>query len=188
MIPKAGLLLAFGRWQLTFVRKTWWRQRHLKSRQIFFVACSLVFSALAGPRQSLADITNASFIFTESNEFGDGTDYGSIDIVADSDTGLITFTVDAFEVAEYGVIGDNFGIQAFGFNVQNLTSAPGDWTLGLPTDWTQDNTGGTSMVLGSSLSLRTEPGVVGRTRSCLPSCCLPPAKRLPVISWCFPRE
>ena len=85
-----------------------------------------------------ANITSGSWIMDQSNTFADGTPYGQVDILADSVAGSVKFTVDAFNVQPlYGTL-SNFGLQKFGFNFDNVTSAPGTWTVALPTDWTQD--------------------------------------------------
>jgi hypothetical protein len=73
----------------------------------------------------------------QSNVFPDGTAFGSVKIDADSALGTVKFTVDAFTPAVYGPIGPNFGIQSFGFNFQNLTSAASAWTTLLPAGWSQ---------------------------------------------------
>ena len=106
-----------------------------------------------------ADMTSGSWILNQSNTFADGVDYGMVSITADDSTGVVQFDVDAFDVQPtYGSL-DNFGIQAFGFNIQNITSAPGSWTLALPTGWSQDNSGGTMDGFGSFMV--TEDGTGG---------------------------
>jgi len=88
-----------------------------------------------------ADITERSWYMDQSNTFADGVTYGQVSIRADSDTGVVQFTVDAFDVQPtYGAL-NKFGIDKFGFNYQNVSSAPGDWTLSLPTNWTQEGAG-----------------------------------------------
>jgi len=88
----------------------------------------------------MANITTGSWYMDQSNTFSDGINYGQVDISADDSTGVVSFTVDAFIVADYGnpTDFDNFGIKAFTFNYDNLASDPGTWTINLPTGWSYD--------------------------------------------------
>ena len=71
----------------------------------------------------------------QSNTFAGGINYGQVNITANDDSGVVYFEVDAF-VDDYGDLGSNFGIQAFGFNYANLTSDPTTWTeINLPAGW-----------------------------------------------------
>lgn len=96
-----------------------------------------------------ANITSGSWIMDQSNKFADGVAYGQVDIEANDVAGTVEFTVDAFDVQPtYGTL-SNFGLQAFGFNFDNLTSTPSGWTIALPTGWSQDNNGGNMIGFGS---------------------------------------
>jgi hypothetical protein len=86
---------------------------------------------------AVANITTGSWFMDQSNVFADGINYGRVDIEADDILGTVAFKVDAFVVPAYSPLGSNFGIQAFGFNYDNLTSAPAAWTeVNLPGGWT----------------------------------------------------
>jgi MYXO-CTERM domain-containing protein len=89
---------------------------------------------LAGP--SPADMM--SWYLDQSNTFADGINYGMVTIDADSSTGEVQFTVDAFDVQpQYGPL-NNFGFDAFAFNYANLTSTPDQWSVSLPDPaWSQ---------------------------------------------------
>jgi hypothetical protein len=83
-----------------------------------------------------ANITTGSWFMDQSNVFADGINYGQVDIKADDTLGTVAFKVDAFVVPAYSPLGNNFGIQSFGFNYENLTSAPATWTeIDLPDGW-----------------------------------------------------
>ena len=84
---------------------------------------------------TFAYMTSESWYLDQSNEFADNVHYGQVTIDADSSAGTVTFTVDAFNA--YAGIDDNFGIQEFGFNYQNLTDDPSEWSLSLPEKWQQ---------------------------------------------------
>jgi hypothetical protein len=109
---------------------------------------------------SFSGVANANpYYLDQSNTYGDGINYGSVLITANSSTGVVQFTVDAFDVQPlYGAL-NNFGIQQFGFNYQNITSSPGAWTLSLPAGWTQTDGGGT--MDGFGFMLATEQGTGG---------------------------
>jgi hypothetical protein len=71
-----------------------------------------------------AGISGNAWWLDQSNEFSDGVNYGKVTIVANSNPGVgtVEFRVDAFNVQPtYGTL-NNFGIQSFGFNYQNLSS------------------------------------------------------------------
>lgn len=69
---------------------------------------------------TFAGITTASYVLSHSNTFSQSTNYGQVDLIADDVAGTITFTVTIERPALYGEIGDNFGIQTFGFNFESL--------------------------------------------------------------------
>jgi hypothetical protein len=82
-------------------------------------------------------VVTQTWTLNQSNKFRDLYNYGSVKVEADSGTGVVTFTVDIDEDA-YDILDADFGIDAFGFNYQNITSLPNTWTLSLPTaSWTQ---------------------------------------------------
>jgi hypothetical protein len=54
----------------------------------------------------------------------------------------------------------NFGIQEFGFNYQNVTSAANTWTLSLPTGWSQS----VNQYLDSFGIFKVEESGTGNTR------------------------
>ncbi len=82
-------------------------------------------------------ITTRFWTLNQSDTFRDGYDYGYVSIRADSSTGVVSFKVVVYETA-YDILDPDFGIDAFGFNYQNITSLPSTWTLSLPTaSWTQ---------------------------------------------------
>lgn len=96
---------------------------------ILLVALVLLCSL---PIPAVASVTTLD----QSNTFADGINYGQVDITANDDSGVVSFKVDAFVVNDYGNLGTNFGIQAFGFNYANLTSDPTTWTeINLPAGW-----------------------------------------------------
>ena len=98
--------------------------------------------ALAINGVARADVTVGSWFLNQSNTFADGVNYGTVTITADDTTGLVEFVVEAFDVQPlYGTL-NNFGIDRFGFNFQNITSTPDLWSTSLPTGWTQDDNGG----------------------------------------------
>jgi hypothetical protein len=104
--------------------------------------------------QSMAAVTVGSWYLNQSNVFTDGVNYAEVDIVANSLTGKVEFTVIPFDV--YTSTGMFYGIQNFGFNYQNVTSAPNTWTLNLPLQWSQS----TNMFIdGFGLFLVTENGL-----------------------------
>ncbi|UCE98836.1 MAG: hypothetical protein JSV82_06510 [Planctomycetota bacterium] len=95
----------------------------------------------------------------QSNEFSDGINYGRVDITANDISGTVAFTVDAFALGIYGTL-DNFGIQAFGFNYDNVTSGPAAWTFGgLNPAWSVDTDGG--VLDGFGVFLVTTDGTGG---------------------------
>jgi hypothetical protein len=86
-----------------------------------------------------ADLSSESFgswYLDQSNTFGDGTIFGQVDILADTDDGTVEFTVTPRDVQPlYGTL-NNFGVQKFGFNYINVSSDPSTWGLELPSvDW-----------------------------------------------------
>lgn len=107
-----------------------------RSLRIRVLICGLL-CVLAGS-QSLADITSGSWYMDRSNTFPDDVDYGRVDITADSDTGEVQFHVVAFTVPYYEGLGDNPGLQKFGFNYTGVFEAPSDWAWTLPSDWSMD--------------------------------------------------
>jgi hypothetical protein len=113
-----------------------------QSRYVFvgtFVGL-LIFSTLG-----VGSITTGSWYLNQSNALPDGVNYAKVSITADDTTGQVNFTVDAIENI-YTSLGDNFGIQKFGFNCQNITSPISTWSIQLPSDWeytTKQNMGET---------------------------------------------
>ena len=100
-----------------------------------------IFSMTILPVSVNATVTTGTWLLDQSNTFLDGTIYGQVDISADNITGIVTFTVDAFLVADYGDPEDfdNFGIQSFGFNYDgSVTWIPTDTDFILPADWDYD--------------------------------------------------
>jgi len=88
---------------------------------------------------AVANVTTGSWFMDQSNEFSDGINYGQVDITANDVTGLVSFSVDAFVVPDYGTPPfANFGIQKFGFNYANVSDPVGNWTITLPANWTYD--------------------------------------------------
>ncbi|MBN2561998.1 MAG: hypothetical protein JXQ75_13820, partial [Phycisphaerae bacterium] len=100
----------------------------------------LVLVGLAGPIN--ADMTSGEWLLDQSNTFADGVDYGTVSITANDATGLVEFWVDASVVGDYGTLGNNFGIQSFGFNFQGISSTPDQWNSDLPAKWDQADGGG----------------------------------------------
>ena len=87
-----------------------------------------------------ANETTGSWFMDQSNTFADGINYGQVDISADDTTGIVSFTVDAFVVSEYGDVGTNFGIDKFGFNYTNVTGSI--TVLSKPSIWSVDTSNG----------------------------------------------
>ena len=84
---------------------------------------------------AVANVTTGSWYMDQSNTFADGINYGRVDISADDVSGVVSFTVDAFIVPDYGTPPfANFGIQKFGFNA-NVSGPVSSWAFALPTDW-----------------------------------------------------
>jgi hypothetical protein len=100
----------------------------LVSRAITPVIAALLFAA---PAQS----ASLSYFLDQSNALPDGTNYLRV-TVADGADGAIDFTVEALP-ALLEIAGPNFGIQGFGFNVDdglrvrsgNISGLPGGWTI-----------------------------------------------------------
>ena len=88
----------------------------------------MIFLLYSLPAQ--ANITTGSWFMDRSESLTDGINYGRVDITADNETGKVFFTVTPFNV--YSGLLDNYGIQRFGFNYNNITSDPGDWTWNQP--------------------------------------------------------
>jgi hypothetical protein len=110
-------------------------KRSIVMKKSICIAALLAFSAFCTPAQ--ANMTTGSWFMDQSNTFTDGINYGQVDITADDSTGLVSFTVDAFIVPDYGTPPfTNFGIQSFGFNT-NVTDPVADWVFNLPPGWSQ---------------------------------------------------
>jgi len=62
-----------------------------------------------------ADMTEGTWILTESSEFTDGLNYGTVKIKANDVTGKVKFTITA-ATDPYLSTGCNFGLDRFGFN------------------------------------------------------------------------
>ncbi|MHC4213340.1 MAG: hypothetical protein ACYSWP_08215 [Planctomycetota bacterium] len=106
-------------------------------KQILFVLL-IILAFLQIP--AVANVTTGSWYMDQSNTFPDGINYGQVDISADDSNGVVSFEVDAFIVADYGdpCNFDNFGIQKFAFNYENLTSDSTGWAFNLPAGWSND--------------------------------------------------
>ena len=101
-------------------------------KKLILLVALVILCSLSMP--AVANVTTLD----QSNTFADGINsgYGQVDITANDDSGVVSFKVDAFVVNDYGDLGSNFGIQAFGFNYANLTSDPTTWTeINLPAGW-----------------------------------------------------
>ncbi len=107
----------------------------------FFCAALCAAGLIASARPAWATMTEGTWVLDQSNTFADGINYGTVHIQADSVTGEVAFEVTVTVPPSYGTV-NNFGIQKFGFNYQNLTSSPDDWTVALPSHWSQDDNGG----------------------------------------------
>lgn len=86
----------------------------------------------------LADLSYGSWYMDQSNAFADGTNYGRVDIAANSATGLVQFHIVAFEVPDYGGLGNNVGFQRFGFNFTGISDPVSSWSFALPSHWDTD--------------------------------------------------
>jgi len=96
-----------------------------------------VCALMAAP--AVANVTTGSWYMDQSNTLSDGINYGQVDITANDVTGLVSFSVDAFVVPDYGTPPfANFGIQSFGFN-SNVSDPVGSWTFNLPTNWSHSS-------------------------------------------------
>lgn len=111
----------------------------LSSKTIAVMGVVLILAV--GASVANADMTSSgTWVLNQSNTFADGVyDYGQVTIDANATTGVVQFTVEAFNVQPlYGSL-NNFGIDSFGFNYENVTSSLGDWDWqALPTDWVYD--------------------------------------------------
>jgi len=97
-----------------------------------------------------ASAASVTYFLTDSNALPDGPSYLSITIAdgAGDDAGDIIFTVDANEsiFCPGGCVGDNFGIQVFGFNSVPMLTAD---NLELPDSWTPNFGGGSLSEFGN---------------------------------------
>ncbi len=116
-----------------------------------------------GAAISVAGFSEMSIFLDQSNEFADGPSYGRVDITADSTTGLVTFHVDSYTVADYVSLSSNAGFQTFGFNftgVSDPVSAWSDWSRpsgwGVHTNSNQDGFGEFDVVLSGNGGNRVE--------------------------------
>lgn len=122
--------------------------------------CALVVGGI--PRDAAADISTGSWYMNQSNTLADGVNYGQVSIEADSTAGTVKFTVDAFDVQpEYGTL-EKFGMDQFGFSFENVTSAPNTWTLALPSNWSQNSSGGNLDGFGSFMVHENTAGANNR--------------------------
>jgi hypothetical protein len=109
---------------------------------------------------ALANVTTGFWNLNLSNELSNGVNYGSVAISADDSAGVVSFTVDAFIVPDYGQQPfSNFGIQSFGFNVSNTVGA---LTYDIPTGWNigsgnQDGFGSFMVTVSGDGSNRQDP-------------------------------
>ena len=146
----------------------------MRIRATILVATAAASAMLVGPGQALGGtITSGSWIMDQTNAdplFPDGYagGYGQVDIVADSDTGVVEFTVDAFFVDLYVPAPEdaNFGIQSFGFNTTSaVTSTPDQWDVALPNQWwSQDDDGGQLDGFGFFICSEDGSGPAGQLR------------------------
>ncbi len=84
----------------------------------------LALVAAPGIPTAQAGFQSATFEFNMSNQFGAG-DYGQITITANSSTGVVTMTVNAYTSVYTSIDPKAFGIDKFGFNFSpSLTLDP----------------------------------------------------------------
>ena len=134
--------------------------------------CAALMGALLVSVPARADLV--SYVLDQSNALPDGTPYLQVDI--EDVASDIKFTVSLLP-ALTSIAGVNFGIQAFGFNVDllgvtsaNITGLPTDWTAG--DDTVLDGFGEFVVALAGTGSTRQSPtltffitGVAGDTPS-----------------------
>lgn len=129
--------------------------------KIFF-SVAVLFLTIVN-MSAVANVTTGSWLMDQSNTFSDGTNYGQVDITADDISGIVSFTVDAFVVPDYGTPPfDNFGIQSFGFNYDNVSDLVSSWTFNLPTGWSdssgnEDGFGSFDVTVDGTGSTRQDP-------------------------------
>ncbi len=100
----------------------------------------MIAAACSLPSLATAAVTSASFKFDVSNTYNlAGVEYGSVSIEADDTTGVVTFTVDAYNVQPtYGTL-SNFGIQAFAFNTVSDSVIDAIDSVSNPSGWKFDD-------------------------------------------------
>jgi hypothetical protein len=109
----------------------------MKVKSVKCIVGVFLLSGLIFPTLSMGDISTGSWYLDQSGSFADGTIFGQVTIEADSTAGTVTFTVVPFQLQSlYGEL-TNFGIDKFGFNYQNIASAPQKWGLDLSSGWKQ---------------------------------------------------
>jgi hypothetical protein len=85
----------------------------------------------------LAAMSEDTWDLTLSNTFADGPIWATVNIKADTADGTVMFTVDAMDVQpQYGTL-NNFGIDAFGFNYNGNVDGPANWSVALPSSWSE---------------------------------------------------
>ena len=104
-------------------------------RSTYVKSLLVVLIGLLAGSQSFADLSYGSWFLDQSNSLADDTNYGRVDIAANSATGLVQFHVVAFEVPAYGGLGDNPGFQNFGFNFTGISDPLSSWSFALPSNW-----------------------------------------------------
>ncbi len=90
---------------------------------------------LLGGSVSFAELSQVSVFLDQSNEFADGQMYGRVDVTANSQTGVVSFHVEAFSNPEYDVPGWNQGFDSFGFNFSGIADRVWTWSWSKPTNW-----------------------------------------------------
>jgi hypothetical protein len=83
-----------------------------------------------------AALVTESFYLDQSNELPDGTNYGIVELTADSAAGTVAFVVTA-PYTYSGVPGRNYGFDKFYFNANDLLLTT-DFTISGPVDWQVD--------------------------------------------------
>jgi len=106
------------------------------ARTISVAGLGLILAVGASVANADMTVTSGTWFMDQSNTFADGVhNYGRVTIHANSTSGLVQFTVEAFNVQpEYGAL-NNFGIDQFSFSFDHVDSSPGDWVWTVPTDW-----------------------------------------------------
>jgi hypothetical protein len=118
----------------------------LRPPRMWVIALAAIGLSLSA-QPSKAGYQTATYTFTQSNTLADGVNYGTVTVeswdgLGSSGGGLlagqIRFTVDATTAPYVNGIGNNFGIQHFGFNFANLEITAADISALPPTGWSFD--------------------------------------------------